>query len=46
MKKLIIVLIMIVGMSTSCTPELCEYEITTTYPDGSRTTEWFLEECN
>ena len=46
MKKVIVVLIMIVGIFTSCEEPMCEYEITTRYPDGSWTTEYFLDECN
>ena len=46
MKKVLVVLVVVLGLFTSCQPELCEYEITTTYPDGSWRTEYFLDDCN
>ena len=46
MKKVLVVLVMIIGIFTSCEGPMCEYEITTRYPDGSWTTEYFLDECN
>ena len=38
MKKAIVVLIMIVGIFTSCEPQMCEDCYTYTYSDN--TTEW------
>ena len=44
MKK-IVLLALLLSMQ-SCTSELCEYEVTTKYPDGSWATDYFLEECS
>ena len=42
MKKAIVVLVMIVGIFTSCEPDMCEDCYTYTYSDGS--TEFPLQE--
>lgn len=42
MKKALLVLVMIMGLFTSCEPDMCEDCYTYTYSDGS--TEWMCIE--